>query len=168
MTDANAERTFNILLAEDNPGDARLTEETAKDSAFSPTVWVVGDGEEAMSFLRKEGDHSGAPRPDLLLLDLAMPKKNGFQVLDELNGDAELKGIPVIVLTARQLDREQLFARGIHPSQYSNKPLDLSRLDEVIRLLQSGGGLIRESRPEESWATVENRPEDSPRIYPTG
>lgn len=128
----------NILLVEDNPGDVELTERILKDSKFDLNINVAEDGEAAMTILRREGAHSGAARPDLILLDLNMPKMDGYQVLDALKHDDDLRSIPVMILTSTQGERDRLFGLGISPNRYCNKPLNLGQFDTLVGLLQSG------------------------------
>src|SRR4030042_5066913 len=101
-------RPVQILLVEDNPGDIRLTKETLRDSKIMVKLRVVGDGVEAMAFLRQEGKHANAPRPDLVLLDLNLPKKDGREVLAEIKRDPDLKRIPVVVLTISNAEEDIL------------------------------------------------------------
>ena len=105
MTRGDARR-IEILLVEDNPGDVHLTLEALKDARIANTVHVASDGEDAMRFLRREGHHGGAPRPDLVLLDLNLPRKTGHEVLAEIRGDPDTKLMPVVVLTSSERDAD--------------------------------------------------------------
>ena len=127
--------TIEILLVEDNPGDVEITQRILKNSKFSLNIGLAENGEVAMAYLRREGEYSGAPRPDLILLDLAMPRKNGNEVLAEMNADLDLKSIPVMILTATQAERDRLYFDNFHPSRYCNKPIDLHRFDQVVEWL---------------------------------
>src|SRR6266853_5807252 len=105
---SNAGVPIEILLVEDNPGDVRLTREALREAKVLNNVHVAADGVEAMAFLRREGNHVRAPRPDLILLDLNLPKKTGREVLEEVKGDTRLSHIPVVVLTTSQAERDIL------------------------------------------------------------
>lgn len=148
----SAADVVEVLLVEDNPGDVEMTERILKDSKFNLNINVAKDGELAMDFLRKRGAHANAPRPNLVLLDLNMPRMNGYQVLDKLKEDPELKDIPVMILTSTQGERDRLYGLGISPNRYCNKPLDLSRFDTLVDLLKSGAvtpATHRVAQPEE-------------------
>jgi chemotaxis family two-component system response regulator Rcp1 len=128
---------IEILLVEDNPGDARLTIEALKEGRVLNHVSVVGDGEEALLFLRKEGQYSKAPRPDLILLDLNMPKKDGREVLAEIKADPKLKRIPVVVLTTSKADEDILQTYNLHANCYISKPVDLDQFLKIIKTIES-------------------------------
>ena len=151
MKTADRTRTFEILLVEDNPGDVRLTEETLKESALTHRLSTARDGVEAISFLRQEGIHRDAPRPDLILLDLNLPRKDGREVLAEIKSDRRLKLIPVVVLTTSDAEQDVLRSYDLHANCYITKPVDLDEfIDTVkavetfwlgtVRLLRSGPG----------------------------
>jgi two-component system, chemotaxis family, response regulator Rcp1 len=127
-------RLVQILLVEDNPADIELTRQALTEGRVANEVHVVGDGEEAMGFLRQQGAHAAAPRPDLVLLDLNLPRKDGRQVLVELKGDEDLCTIPVVVLTTSAVDEDILHAYRQHVNSYIRKPV---RLDELIRVVCS-------------------------------
>ena len=129
-------RTVEILLVEDNPGDVRLTQEAFKEGKLTNRLSVVGDGAEALAFLRREGAYGQASRPDLILLDLNLPKKDGRQVLAELKADAGLKRIPVVVLTTSQAEADILKAYDLHANCYITKPVDLEQFLVVIRSIE--------------------------------
>jgi CheY-like chemotaxis protein len=130
------ERPIEILLVEDNPGDARLTKEALRDGRISNSLSIVRDGVEALEFLRREGRHAGAARPDLILLDLNLPKKDGREVLEEIKADPDLRRIPVVVLTTSQAEQDILQAYNLHANCYITKPVDLDRFLEILRSLE--------------------------------
>lgn len=124
---------MDILLVEDNPGDARLAAEAFKEGSIRPRLHVVQDGVEAMSFLRRQGPYQGAPRPDLVLLDLNLPRKDGREVLAEMKGEGSLCRIPVIVLTTSQAESDLARCYDLHANCYIVKPVDFDRFIEVVR-----------------------------------
>ena len=127
---------FHILLAEDNPGDARLTMEALKDGRFLCQVHLAKDGVEAMEFLRRQGDrYKDVPRPDLILLDLNMPRKDGREVLHELKNDPDLKSIPVIVLTTSDIEQdiEASYLQGAN--SFITKPMDVQEFFDIVEQL---------------------------------
>lgn len=127
---------IEILLIEDNPGDVRLTIEGLKEAKVYNNLHVARDGIEALSFLRREGPHSDAPRPDLILLDLNLPRKDGREVLAEIKRDEALKRIPVIVLTTSQ-DEEDIFKTyDLHANCYITKPLDFEQFMHVVQSVE--------------------------------
>ena len=128
----NTSRTIVILLVEDNPGDARLTQEAMRDSKMLNLIHVVEDGVEAMAFLRREGRYSEAPRPDLILLDLNLPKKDGRAVLAEIKVDPDLRRIPVVVLTTSRSEEDVLKAYDLHANAYVTKPVDLEQFMRIV------------------------------------
>lgn len=130
---AHAARPVDILLVEDNPGDARLTLEAMRDAKLSNRIHVVGDGVEAMAFLRHSGTYADAPRPDLILLDLNLPKKDGREVLAEVKADAALKRIPVVVLTTSQAESDVLGAYDLHANCYIVKPVELAQFMAIVQ-----------------------------------
>jgi two-component system, chemotaxis family, response regulator Rcp1 len=125
---------IEILLVEDNPGDARLTREAFKEGRLLNNLTVVGDGVEALAYLRREGQYSNCPRPDLVLLDLNLPKKDGREVLSEIKTDDELKMIPVVVLTTSAAQEDVTRAYGSYANCYITKPVDL---DQFLRVAHS-------------------------------
>ncbi len=131
----NTSRTIVILLVEDNPGDARLTQEAMRDSKMLNLIHVVEDGVEAMAFLRREGRYSEAPRPDLILLDLNLPKKDGRAVLAEIKVDPDLRRIPVVVLTTSRSEEDVLKAYDLHANAYVTKPVDLEQFMKIVALI---------------------------------
>jgi two-component system response regulator len=127
-------RLVQILLVEDNPADVELTRQAFAEGRVANDVHVVGDGEAAMEFVRREGEFVDAPRPDLMLLDLNLPRKDGRTVLVELKNDPDLCTIPVVVLTTSAVDEDILHAYRQHVNSYIRKPV---RLDELIRVVCS-------------------------------
>ena len=127
---------IDILLVEDNPGDARLAKEALKDAKVSNSLHWVKDGVEAMQFLRQDGDHADAPRPDVILLDLNLPKKDGREVLEEIKSDPHLMRIPVVVLTVSSAEEDVLKSYNLHANCFISKPLDLDRFIEVVRSIE--------------------------------
>lgn len=126
-------RPAEFLLVEDNPGDVRLTREALRDSKLANNLSVVGDGVEAMAFLRREGKYADAPRPDLVLLDLNLPRKSGAEVLAEIKTDPSLATIPVVVLTTSQAEEDVLRSYEMHANAYVTKPVDFERFGEIVR-----------------------------------
>jgi CheY-like chemotaxis protein len=122
------------LLVEDNPGDARLTQEALRDARVLNQLDVVHDGVEALAWLRREGAYAEAPRPDLILLDLNLPRKDGREVLAEIKSDPELRRIPVVILTTSGDERDVLAAYDLHANSYVVKPVDL---DQFITIMKS-------------------------------
>ena len=129
-------RPAEILLIEDNPGDVRLTQEALREGKVANRVSVVSDGVEAMAFLRREGPYADAPRPDLILLDLNLPKKDGREVLAEIKADENLKRIPVVVLTTSQAEEDVLKTYNLHANSYITKPVDLRQFLGVVKFIE--------------------------------
>lgn len=129
-------RQIEILLVEDNPADVRLTREALKDGKVLNTLHVVGDGEQAMAYLRKEGPYAGEPTPDVILLDLNLPRKDGREVLTEVKGDRTLRRIPVIVLTTSEAEQDVLRTYDLHANCYITKPVDLDHFIGVMQSIQ--------------------------------
>ncbi|MDD1678648.1 MAG: response regulator [Methanomicrobiales archaeon] len=129
-------RVMEILLIEDNPADVRLTLEAFQDLKVPNHMNVVMDGVEAMEFLRKKGSHQSAPLPDLILLDLNLPLKNGREVLEEIKTDDNLKHIPVVVLTTSRAEEDVLQAYRLHVNCYLTKPSDLDQFFTLIQEIQ--------------------------------
>jgi two-component system, chemotaxis family, response regulator Rcp1 len=126
---------IEILLVEDNPGDILLTKEALKEAKIHNSLSVAHDGVEAMAFLRREGEFADAPRPELILLDLNMPRKNGIEVLAEIKGDPVLHRIPVVILTTSDSDRDVLKAYDLNANCYVTKPVDLDQFIKVIHTI---------------------------------
>jgi len=137
MTDYDrALNPVEILLIEDSPDDIELTLEVLRETKFHNKLHIVEDGEEALAFLRQEGQYKNAPRPDLVLLDLNLPRKDGREVLEEMKQDSSLKIIPVVVLTTSQAEEDILRAYGHHANCYITKPLDLDQFVKVVRSIE--------------------------------
>ena len=138
-----------ILLVEDNPGDVRLTMEALKEGKILNEVRVVEDGVEALDFLHRTGKYANAPRPDQILLDLNLPKKDGREVLAEIKEDDHLKKIPVVVLTTSAAERDILRAYNLHANCYITKPVDLEQFIHVVQLI------------EDFWLTIVKLPRET-------
>ena len=134
-TESNG-KVVDILLIEDNEGDVRLAREALKDSKVLNNLFVVEDGVEAMEFLRKQGKHADAPRPDLILLDLNLPKKSGREVLAEVKSDVSLRRIPVVVLTVSRDEADVLKAYDLHANCYVTKPLDFGQFATITKSIE--------------------------------
>ena len=139
-------RPIEILMVEDNPGDVRLTREALKHGKVSNTMHVVEDGVAALDFLYRRGAYGKAPRPDLILLDLNLPKKNGREVLQEIKQDTHLKTIPVVILTTSQAEEDVLRAYSLHANCYITKPVDFIQFTKIVRTI------------EEFWLTIVTLP----------
>jgi len=127
---------MQILLAEDNPADVRLLQEAFKESHTGSTLSVVPDGVEALAFLRREGRYSAVPQPDLLVLDLNMPKKDGRQVLAEMKADPELRAIPVMILSSSSLPEDQRTAAALGAVRYIVKPQEFSEFLQLVHVIE--------------------------------
>ena len=134
--DDNATKLIDILLVEDNPGDVRLTQEALKEGKVRNNLHVVGDGVEAMAFLRRERSYAQAPRPDLVLLDLNLPLKGGRDVLAEIKQDPELRRIPVVILTTSKDEVDIMSTYDLHANCYITKPVDLDQFMGVVRAIE--------------------------------
>ncbi len=130
-------RPIEILLVEDSSTDVMLTKAALKHAKMSNNLHVAKDGVEAMAFLRKEGQYKDAPRPDLILLDLNMPRKDGREVLTEVKADGSLKFIPVVVLTTSQAQEDIMKAYGLHANCYISKPVDFEQFTNVVRAIDN-------------------------------
>lgn len=135
MFDANV-RPVEILLVEDNMGDVRLTQEAFKDSKILNNINFVRDGVEAMEYLKLEGKHKGALRPDIILLDLDLPKKDGREVLGEIKKDENLKRIPVIILTVSKADSDVMKTYDLHANCYITKPISVDKFFSVVKMIE--------------------------------
>ena len=142
-------RSVEILLVEDSPGDIRLTQEAFKEGKLLNRLHVVQDGEAALQFLRREGAYAQAVRPDLILLDLNLPKKDGREVLAEIKAQDTLKRIPVVVLTTSRAEQDVLKVYDLHANCYITKPVDL---EDFLRVLTA---------IEDFWLQVVKRPQES-------
>lgn len=127
-------RPADFLLVEDNPGDVRLTREALKSHKVQNNLHVVTDGEEAMAFLRKQGKYGDAPRPDIILLDLNLPKKDGREVLAEIKSDPGLKTIPVVVITSSEAEQDVIRSYNLNANCYVTKPVNF---DQFVKVVQS-------------------------------
>lgn len=130
-------RPVEILLVEDNPGDVRLTEEALHDAKVMNHLSVASDGEAAMRFLRREDGFGDAPRPDLILLDLNLPKKDGREVLEEIKSDPSLRSIPIVVLTTSKADEDIHRSYDLHANCYITKPVDFEQFLTVVQQLEN-------------------------------
>lgn len=136
MTALSPIKFVEILLVEDNPGDADLAREALEMSKMKNNLHVVEDGVEAMAFLKKQGAYSDAVRPDLVLLDLNLPKKDGRQVLAEIKSDDRFKAIPVVILTSSSADEDILKSYNLHANCYITKPIDFSQFMKVVNCIE--------------------------------
>ena len=130
-------KKVNILLVEDNPGDVRLIIESLKESKRPTNLRTVKDGIEAMDYLHREGIFANEDRPDIILLDLNLPRKNGIEVLAEIKKDPGLKRIPVIILTASSADRDIINSYDLNANCYITKPVSLEQFTEVIKSIEN-------------------------------
>lgn len=136
MSSQKAPRPIEILMVEDNRGDVRLTQEALKEGKVRNNLHVTRDGVEALSFLHKEGKHARVPRPDLILLDLNLPKKDGRAVLEEIKEDPDLRRIPVVVLTISKAEEDILKSYNLHANCYVTKPVELEQFMTVVRSVE--------------------------------
>jgi chemotaxis family two-component system response regulator Rcp1 len=137
---------IEILLVEDNPGDVRLTREVLRDGKIFYNLYVARDGVEAMAFLRKAGQYARAPLPDLILLDLNLPRKGGHEVLAEIKADESLRRIPVVILTTSQAEEDIIKTYDLHVNCYVAKPVDLDQFVKIVKSI------------EEFWLTIVKLP----------
>jgi two-component system, chemotaxis family, response regulator Rcp1 len=136
MDDIDGGRSIEILLVEDNPGDVRLTVEALSTAKVRNTLHVVEDGERALAFLHQEAPYANSPRPDLILLDLNLPRKGGWEVLAEIKQDPDLKRIPVVILTSSAAEQDILQSYDLHANCYITKPVDLDQFLRIVRLIE--------------------------------
>lgn len=141
-------RIIEILLVEDNPGDVRLTREALREGKVLNNLNVATDGQEAIEFLRKEGEYGDVPRPDLILLDLNLPKKDGRELLAEIKADESLKRIPIVVLTTSQAEKDVIQSYNLGVNCYVTKPVDLDQFIYVVKSI------------EDFWLTVVTLPSE--------
>jgi two-component system, chemotaxis family, response regulator Rcp1 len=151
MNPQSTPRPIHILMVEDDPADVRLTQEALKNKKVLTTMDTVPDGLEAMSYLHKDGPYAAMPRPDLILLDLNMPRMDGREVLAELQKDPKLRCIPVIVLTTSEGEEDVLSAYDMNANCYITKPVDWKQFIRVVELI------------EDFWLTVVRLPKESDR-----
>ncbi len=128
---------IEILLVEDNPGDVRLTREALKESKVINKLHVLADGVEALQFLRRESPYEDAVRPDVILLDLNLPRKDGREVLAEVKADADLRRIPVVILTTSQAEEDVTKAYNLHANAFITKPVDFDQFIHVIKTIEA-------------------------------
>ncbi|BCR04211.1 two-component system response regulator [Desulfuromonas versatilis] len=128
---------IEILLVEDNPGDIRLTQEALKEAKIFNNLHVARDGEEALAFLKRTAPFLQAPRPDIILLDLNLPKLDGREVLGEIKQDPQLRSIPVVILTTSDAEEDILKAYDLHANCYINKPVDLQKFMEIVKQIEA-------------------------------
>ena len=136
MTSPLSGGAVDILLVEDNRGDVLLTEKALQDAKVRNNLYVVRNGVDALRFVRKEGEHAGAPRPDLILLDLNLPMKDGREVLAEIKGDPGLKRIPVVILTTSRAEEDILKAYDLNANCYVTKPVNFEQFMHVVRSIE--------------------------------
>ena len=148
MSITSISRPIEVLLVEDNPGDVRLTREALREGKVRNNLSVVSDGVEAIAFLRKEGRYAHAVRPDVILLDLNLPKKDGREVLQDIKADATLRHIPVVILTSSQAEQDILRAYDLHANCYVTKPVDFEQFITVVRSI------------EDFWFTIVKLPQE--------
>nr|MDT0657431.1 response regulator [Micromonospora sp. DSM 115978] len=139
---ADASSPVRILVVDDDPGDVLMIEEALEGSDVDKSIDVVGDGQEAMEFLRGEGRHVGAPRPDVILLDLNMPRMDGRQVLSAVKGDEDLRTIPIVVLTTSNADTDIISSYTLQANAYVTKPIGLDDFNDVVRRIDEFFGRI--------------------------
>lgn len=132
----NLNRIVNILLVEDNPGDVRLTQEAFKEGKIPVNLQVVMDGVEALRYLKKEAPYHLSPTPDLILLDLNLPKRDGREVLEEIKTDPQLRHMPVVVLTTSNAEQDILRSYNLYVNSYINKPVDFDRFFDIVKKIE--------------------------------
>ena len=137
MINVNGGTPVQILLVEDNPGDARLTEEALREAKVRNTLHHVEDGIDALAFLRQEGDFDDAPRPDLIFLDLNLPRMDGREVLHEIKNDPEFRRIPVVVLTSSGAEQDIVNTYELHANCYITKPVDMNGFMKVVKSIEN-------------------------------
>ena len=137
MTECTELEVVDVLLVEDDPGDILMTREAFQHHKIQNKLHVVTDGEQALQFLRRTGEYAEAPRPDLILLDLNLPRRSGHEVLAELKEDPQLRVIPVVILTTSQAEEDILRSYSLHANAYVSKPVDFERFMDVIRQIDS-------------------------------
>jgi CheY-like chemotaxis protein len=148
MNDLNHGKPIDILLVEDNPGDVRLAQEVFKEAKVKNDLHVVYDGVEALAFLRCEGKYKDAARPDIILLDLNLPKKSGHEVLMEIKSDDKLKRIPVVILTVSKDEEDVIKSYNLYANCFITKPVDLNQFLNVVKAI------------EDFWLTIVKLPKN--------
>jgi CheY-like chemotaxis protein len=149
MQASSGQRPVRILLVEDNPGDVRLTREALKETRIFTDLHVVSDGVEALDFLRRRGPFQNAPRPDIILLDLNLPRRSGREVLVDVKSDPELRRIPVMILSTSQAEMDVQFSYDHHANCYIRKPMEFEHFFEIVQAI------------ERFWCSVVSLPERS-------
>lgn len=149
MNNQAGSAAIEVLLVEDNPGDVRLTREALKEGKVRNNLSVVQDGVEALAFLRREGQYATAPRPDVILLDLNLPRKDGREVLEEVKADPALRAIPVVILTSSDAERDIVQAYALHANCYITKPVDLDQFITVVKSIEDFWFTIVKLPPEQ-------------------
>lgn len=129
-------KVFDLLVVEDNPGDARLTREVLNNNGISSNLYIVNDGVEAMEFLRNKGKFVKSPKPDLIIMDLNLPRKDGREVLAEIKVDEDLKHIPIVIMTISQAEDDILKSYKLHANCFITKPIDLNHFIKVIKSIE--------------------------------
>ncbi len=129
-------KVFDLLVVEDNPGDARLTREILNNNGISSNLYIVNDGVEAMEFLRNKGKFVKSPKPDLIIMDLNLPRKDGREVLAEIKVDEDLKHIPIVIMTISQAEDDILKSYKLHANCFITKPIDLNHFIKVIKSIE--------------------------------
>ena len=148
MTERESTKVIDILLVEDNPGDVRLTREALKEGKVLNTLHVVGDGIEALDFLRHKAPYVKVPHPDIILLDLNLPRMDGRELLAEIKSDPNLRRIPVVILTTSKAEEDIIKSYDLHANCYITKPVDLDQFITVVKSV------------EEFWFTIVKLPPD--------
>ncbi|MGH7773934.1 MAG: response regulator [Candidatus Binatia bacterium] len=148
MSDREIGRPIEILMVEDNPGDVRLTVESLREGKVRNKLHVTENGLEALAFLRRQGNYASAPRPDLILLDLNLPKKSGLEVLADIKTDEDLRRIPVVILTTSQDEMDIVKSYDLYANCYVSKPVDLGQFMTVVKSI------------EDFWLTIVKLPSD--------
>jgi chemotaxis family two-component system response regulator Rcp1 len=133
----NLTNSIDILIVEDNAGDARLIKEVFNENKVSNSLYFVKDGVEAMEFLYGKGKYKGVPQPDLIILDLNLPKKDGREVLAEIKADKKLKHIPVVIMTISQAEEDIFRSYNLHANCYVSKPIDLAQFTKVVKSIEN-------------------------------
>lgn len=146
-------RSIDILLVEDNPGDVRLIQEALKDARIHVHISVAPDGLEALAMLRREGEHSGRTLPDLVLLDLNLPKMSGHEVLARIKQDEALRKIPVVIVTSSQADRDIAASYDLHANCFVTKPVDLDQFFDVVQAIRDFWFVIVKLPPSQGSAS---------------
>lgn len=141
---------IHVLLVEDNPGDVRLTQEAIRDANSSIVLHVAYDGTDAMAFLNRDGSHADSPRPDLILLDLNLPKMHGHEVLELIKEDKDLKGIPTVILTTSHADADVAMSYQLHANSYLSKPVQLDAFEDLVKSIN------------DFWLTKAKLPQQTP------